>query len=75
LLNFNGLSWPHITVATLLRSTPYTVKPGDTLSSIAQQFYNNGAEPLWRKIYNANNAVIGPDPNQIAAGQELNIPT
>jgi nucleoid-associated protein YgaU len=51
------------------------VKPGDTLSSIAQQFYNNGAEPLWRKIYNANNAVIGPDPNQIAAGQELNIPT
>ncbi len=74
LLNFNTLSWPHITVATLLRSTPYTVKPGDTLTSIAQQFYNNGAEPLWRKIYNANIAVIGPDPNDIASGQQLNIP-
>jgi LysM repeat protein len=75
LLNFNTLSWPHITVATLLRTTEYTVKPGDTLSSIALQFYGNGAEPLWRRIYNANIAVIGPDPNAITAGQQLNIPT
>ncbi|MBV8575752.1 MAG: LysM peptidoglycan-binding domain-containing protein [Acetobacteraceae bacterium] len=75
LLNFNTLSWPHITVATLLRSTPYTVKPGDTLSSIALQFYGIGEEPLWRKIYNANVAVIGPDPNAITSGQQLHIPT
>jgi nucleoid-associated protein YgaU len=74
LLNFNGLSWPHITVATLLSTTPYTVKPGDTLSAIAQQFYQNGAEPLWRKIYNANIAVIGPDPQVITPGEQLNIP-
>jgi LysM repeat protein len=75
LLNFNGLSWPHITVATLLRSTPYTVQPGDTISSIAARFYNDGSEPLWRMIYNANVAVIGPDPNAIIPGQQLNIPT
>ena len=75
LLNFNGLSWPHITVATLQRSVPYTVKPGDTLSAIAQQFYQDGAEPLWRMIYNANIAVIGPDPQVITPGQQLNIPT
>ncbi len=75
LLNFNGLSWPHITVATLLRSTPYTVQPEDTISSIAQRFYNDGSEPLWRMIYNANVAVIGPDPNAIIPGQQLNIPT
>jgi LysM repeat protein len=75
LLNFNGLSWPHITVATLLRSSPHTVRPGDTLSAIALQFYGNDAEPLWRKIYNANVAVIGPDPNGITPGQQLNIPT
>jgi LysM domain len=75
LLNFNGLSWPHITVATLLRTIGYSVKPGDTLSSIAQQFYGNGAEPLWRRIYNANIGVIGPDPNAVTAGQQLNIPT
>jgi hypothetical protein len=75
LLNFNGLSWPHITVATLLRSSPYSVSRGDTLSSIALQFYGDGAEPLWRKIYNANTAVIGPDPDVILPGQQLNIPT
>ena len=75
LLNFNGLSWPHITVATLLRSTPYVVQQGDTLSSIAAQFYGDGSEPLWRIIYDANVAVIGPDPNTIISGQQLNIPT
>jgi LysM repeat protein len=75
LLNFNGLSWPHITVATLLKSSPYTVMPGDTLTAIAFQFYNDGAEPLWRKIYNANIAEIGPDPDVLAPGQQLNIPT
>lgn len=75
LLNFNGLSWPHITVATLLRSVPYTVKQDDTLASIARQFYGNGEEPLSRMIYNANVAVIGPDPNAIIPGQQLNIPT
>jgi LysM repeat protein len=75
LLNFNGLSWPHITVATLLRSLPYTVKEGDTLSSIALQFYRSGEEPLWRLIYNANIGVIGQDPNVLPTGQELNIPT
>jgi len=75
LLNFNTLSWPHITVATLQTSVPYTVKEDDTLSAIALQFYGNGTEPLWRKIYNANIAVIGPDPAVITAGQQLNIPT
>lgn len=75
LLNFNGLSWPHITVATLLRSTLYTVQPEDTMSSIAARFYNDGSEPLWRMIYNANVAIIGPDPNTIVTGQQLNIPT
>jgi hypothetical protein len=75
LLNFNTLSWPHITVATLLRSAPYTVKEDDTLSAIALQFYGNGTESLWRKIYDANIAVIGPDPAEITAGQQLNIPT
>jgi nucleoid-associated protein YgaU len=55
--------------------TPYAVKDGDTLSAIALQFYGDGAEPLWRRIYNANIAVIGPDPAVIASGQQLRIPT
>jgi nucleoid-associated protein YgaU len=48
---------------------------GDTLSAMALQFYGDGVEPLWRKIYNANIAVIGPDPDVITPGQQLNIPT
>ena len=75
LLNFNGLSWPHITVATLRRSTTYTVKQGDTLSDISLHFYGDGTELFWRMIYNANIAVIGPDPTQIIPGQQLTVPT
>ena len=75
LLNFNGLSWPHITVATLHRSAPFTVSQGDTLSAIAQRFYGDGSEPFWRTIYNANTAVIGAEPNVLTSGQQLTIPT
>jgi len=52
----------------------YTVQPGDTLSSIAQKFYGDGSENSWRKIYDANRAVIGNDPNQIQVGIVLVIP-
>jgi len=52
----------------------YVVKPGDTLSEIAEHFYGNGTEPFWRRIYNANRAVIGNDPNLIKPGEVLKIP-
>ena len=52
----------------------YTVQPGDSLSAIAQKFYGDGSEQSWRKIYDANKAVIGPDPNQIQVGMILKIP-
>jgi nucleoid-associated protein YgaU len=52
----------------------YIVKRGDTLSEIAQHFYGNGTEPFWRRIYNANKAVIGPDPDRIVPGEVLKIP-
>ncbi len=45
--------------------TQYTVQAGDTLSIIAQKFYGDGSEASWRKIYEANRAVIGNDPNQL----------
>ena len=50
----------------------YTVLPGDTLSNIAQKSYGNPG--LWQKIYQANKAVIGPNPNIIKPGQKLVIP-
>ncbi|MEH2326911.1 MAG: 3D domain-containing protein [Nostoc sp.] len=55
-------------------SQTYTVQPGDFLSAIAQKFYGDGSEQSWRKIYDANKAVIGPDPNQLQVGTILTIP-
>lgn len=50
----------------------YTVQPGDSLFSIAQNAYGNGNQ--WQKIYDANKQVIGNDPNSIRPGQVLFIP-
>jgi nucleoid-associated protein YgaU len=50
----------------------HTVVPGDTLSKIAQKAYGDPSQ--WNKIYQANKAIIGPNPNLIKAGQKLVIP-
>lgn len=52
--------------------TTYTVKRGDNLWKIAKAYYGSGA--LWPKIYAANRAVIGSDPNLIYPGQVFVIP-
>ena len=49
----------------------YTVELGDTLSSIAEQFY--GDTEQWRRIFRANGNQID-DPDEIFAGQVLRIP-
>jgi nucleoid-associated protein YgaU len=49
----------------------YTVESGDTLSSIAEQFY--GDPEQWRRIFRANGNQID-DPDEIFAGQVLRIP-
>ena len=49
----------------------YTVKPGDTLSTISRAFYGDAAQHT--KIFNANRSVLR-DPNTISPGQELLIP-
>jgi nucleoid-associated protein YgaU len=49
----------------------YTVKSGDTLSSISRQFYGDANQ--YMKILNANRGVL-QDPNKIVPGQELVIP-
>jgi hypothetical protein len=53
-------------------ATIYTVVRGDSLSKIAKKFYGNAN--LWHKIYAANKAVIGSNPNLILPGQKLTIP-
>ncbi|TQF03675.1 LysM peptidoglycan-binding domain-containing protein [Kitasatospora acidiphila] len=48
----------------------YTVRPGDTLSTIAQGQQVIGG---WQALYQANHATVGQDPNLIFPGQTLHL--
>jgi nucleoid-associated protein YgaU len=49
----------------------YTVKSGDTLSKISQQFYGDAGQ--YQRIFEANRDKLN-DPDKIQVGQVLNIP-
>lgn len=49
----------------------HVVRKGDTLFSLARQYY--GDESQWKKIFQANGDRI-PNKDQIKIGQELSIP-
>ena len=49
----------------------YTVKSGDTLARLSEQFYNSPNK--WEKIYEANRDVL-KNPNYIYVGMKLMIP-
>jgi LysM repeat protein len=53
-------------------SRTYTVRPGDTLSSIARRFYGNPADWTW--LWHVNSSVVH-NPNSIHAGEVLKIPS
>jgi len=50
----------------------YTVRSGDTLSSIAQRFYGNPA--LWTWLWHVNSATVS-NPNSIFVGEVLKVPS
>ena len=50
----------------------YEVQSGDTLLSIAEQFYGDATK--WRRIYDANKDVIGNDPDKLKLETKLKIP-
>ncbi len=50
----------------------YTVKSGDSLSRISQQFYGNAGQ--YMKIFEANRDQLS-DPDKVKAGQTLKIPS
>lgn len=52
------------------RPDTYTVREGDTLTSIADAL---GVDGGWRALYDGNKKVVGADPNQITAGQTLKV--
>ncbi|MFJ9585468.1 transglycosylase family protein [Streptomyces acidicola] len=49
----------------------YTVRPGDTLASIADSLDLDGG---WRALYDANRQVIGGDADNIVPGRTLELP-
>lgn len=53
-------------------SQAYTVVKGDCLWNIAKKFYGSGSK--YTIIYNANQGIIGGNPNLIYPGQVLTIP-
>jgi LysM repeat protein len=57
--------------AAQVKSSHYTVRSGDTLSKIAQHFYDKAAD--WGYIYHENAKTVS-NPNLIFVGQSLNIP-
>ena len=50
------------------RAEMYTVVHGDTLSGIAEEQHVTGG---WHRLYSANRATVGPDPDLIVPGQRL----
>ncbi|MYR59152.1 LysM peptidoglycan-binding domain-containing protein, partial [Streptomyces sp. SID625] len=50
----------------------YTVRTGDSLTSIADSFDLHGG---WHALYDANKGAVGADPDRIVAGQSLDVPT
>ncbi len=50
----------------------YVVKPGNSLWGIAAKALGNGNK--WPELYQANKAIIGPNPNVLRAGETLTIP-
>jgi NitT/TauT family transport system substrate-binding protein len=57
--------------AAIPATEQYTVKGGDTLSRLAERFYNAGDK--WGRIYEANKDTV-KNPNYIYIGQKLTIP-
>lgn len=52
----------------------HTMRPDETLSHLALKYYGSAVREKWMIIYEANKAVIGPDPAHVRPGTVLKIP-
>jgi LysM repeat protein len=57
--------------AAVAQSTHYSVRSGDTLSSIAEKYYHQPND--WQYLFHENDKTVS-NPNLIFAGEELTIP-
>jgi LysM repeat protein len=63
--------WDAATRSSRQTARTYTVRTGDTLSGIAQQFYGHASDGQW--LYHINRAKIS-DPDLIYTGQVFSVP-
>lgn len=54
------------------KANTYTVVSGDYLIKISRKVYGDGSK--WRKIYDTNKSIIGPNPSLVYPGQVYKIP-
>jgi nucleoid-associated protein YgaU len=52
----------------------HTLTADETLSHLALKYYGHATKPYWTIIYEANKDVIGPNPNKVRPGLEIQIP-
>jgi nucleoid-associated protein YgaU len=63
---------PSVAASPGVGGDSYEIQSGDTLATIAQQFYGDASQ--WRRIYDANKDTIGDDPDKLKLGTKLTIP-
>ncbi len=75
-----GTSAPAAGPGRVRPGPPYTIRPGDTLWGIAAARLSPGSrspastDRYWRRIYRANRATVGADPDLIHPGARLVVP-
>lgn len=57
---------------TTAAPTPYTIRAGDNLWSIAKNQLGDGVK--WQDIFNANKDILGSNPDLIHPGTQINLP-
>ncbi len=66
-----GQEYTKAASSTDARHLTYTIKPGESLSEIAQRLLNSAGR--WKQLYELNRDVLS-DPNEIRAGTVITIP-
>jgi len=67
----SSLASPSPSPSAVAAGQTYTVKSGDTLTTIAEQFYGDASR--WQVIFEANRDTL-PSPNSLAVGMVIRIP-
>ena len=63
-----------VATGTAAAGGKYVIVAGDSLTKIAQKAYGSATPANIDRIYQANKAKIGPDPDDLKVGMELVIP-